>query len=295
MHKIEQAIQVFLESIENKDYEDYDSLIEEFGENCKKAIRNCLFAKRKEETFKIRMSNIGRPLRQLMLEKLYGRGPQDYHFRLKMTYGYIWESFVLFLLKSSGLEVEEDKKVQLKIQYEPEKYQTVHGSLDIKIDGEIYDIKSASPWAYNNKFTTFANMESDDPFGYCGQAFGYSIADKSHFGGWIVCDKSDGRIKVVEVPKSKYRELALKYLTDFKHKISTILNPESEIPPCDGVIEETFNRQKTGNLVLNKNCEFCTHKYICHPNLVYHEDVNSNAKKKTWKYYVKLLKPSFDD
>jgi hypothetical protein len=290
MHKIEQTIKVFLENIDTKTPQDFEVLIEEFGENCKKALRECLLVQRSEEPFMLRMSNIGKPLRQLMLEKLYGREPMSSSMRLRMTYGYIWESFVLFLLKASGLNVEGSEKTSYDISYDKDKMTTIHGTYDLKIDGEIYDIKSASPWSFDNKFTNFASMEADDPFGYVGQAMGYSIADKSHFAGWIVIDKSDGRIKVVEVPKTNYKELARKYFENFKYKIKAIFNNE-EIPPCTGVVEETFRKHKTGNLILNKSCEFCPHKYKCHPELQFTEDVMSEAQNKKWKYYVKLGKP----
>lgn len=295
MHKIEQAIQVFLEGIESAEVP--EQLIEEFGENCKKAIRQCLLAKRSEEPFKLRMSNLGKPLRQLLLEKTYGREALSAPMRLKMTYGFMWESFLIFLLKASGMTIETDKKVKLNINYDEGKDTTIYGTLDLKIDGEIYDTKSASSWAFDNKFTSFANMETDDPFGYCGQAFGYSLADKSRFAGWIVIDKSDGRIKVVEVPQGNYRELARKYLDDFKVKIRAVTSnfkasDIDRISPCTGVIEETFNKRSTGNSYLSKSCEFCSYKYKCHPTLVFKELPLSKAVKKVWRYYTKLNTPS---
>ena len=64
MHKIEQAIQIFLEDIDNQSPEKLDAIITEFGENCKKALRECLLVKRSEEPFGLRMSNIGKQLRK---------------------------------------------------------------------------------------------------------------------------------------------------------------------------------------------------------------------------------------
>lgn len=289
MHKIEQAIQVFLENIESANVP--EELIEEFGERCKDALRQCLLAKRSEEPFRIRMSNIGKPLRQLMLEKLYGRPPIDEQARLKLTYGHIYEAMLLFLLKATGLQVETGKQVELDIDGNK-----IQGTLDLKIDGVIYDVKSASSWSYDNKFTSFDHLRADDPFGYCGQGFGYALADKSHFGGWIVIDKSDGRIKLVNGPDSSYKQVENEYLEDFRQKVK-ILNTDfkdADMPACTGVLEETFNRKKTGNFYLSKPCEFCPHRYKCHPELTRSEDVNSQAKRKTWKYYTKLLKPVFD-
>ncbi len=298
MHKIEQAIQVFLENIETAEVP--EALIEEFGERCKDAIRKCLLAKRREEPFKLRMSNIGKPLRQLLLEKLYGRPEMNAQMRLKMTYGHIWESFLVFLLKASGLPIETNKKVELNIDVDG-KNVTINGELDFKLEDEIYDTKSASPWSFDNKFTSFASMEMDDPFGYCGQAFSYSIADRSRFAGWLVIDKSDGRIKVVEVPQNDYAALARKYLDDFKHKIRQVFNvarDKEDIDadyPCTGIVKETFNKHETGNEYLTKSCEFCDCRYKCHPGLIYAEIPASKAKKKTWRYYTKLLKPAVTD
>jgi hypothetical protein len=288
MHFIEQSIQAFLEDIDNKSADQFEDLINEFGENCKKALRECLLAKRSEEPFRLRMSNLGKPLRQLMLEKLHGRGPMDAQMKLKMTYGYIWESFMLFLLKAAGLELEEQKNVSLDIPLGDEKV-SVKGTWDIKINGMLYDIKSASSWSFDYKFTNFENMEKDDPFGYCGQAFGYSIAEKVPFGGWIVCDKSDGRIKVVPIPQDNYRDLAKKYYADFKTKVAALFTDNVPMPPCDGEVDETFRKVKTGNKVLNDSCKFCSHKYLCHPELKYKEAVKSEAQNKPWKYYTQLL------
>jgi len=286
MHKIEQAIQLFLENIEKAEVP--DELIEEFGENCKKAIRECLLSKRSEEPFSLRMSNIGRPLRSLMLDKLYGRVPMAANQKLRMTYGYIWESFMFFLLKSSGLNIETNKKVTLDINYDGENKLTVDGTFDLKFDGDIYDVKSASSWSFDNKFVSLDSLMQDDTFGYVGQGIGYSLADKSPFGGWIVIDKSDGRIKVVPVPKEGYRALAVKYLNDFKHKIKTLNTPDAKLPPCEGEIDETFNRKLTGNKCLTKSCEFCPHKEKCHPGLTYKPEINSKAQNRKWKFYTKV-------
>lgn len=293
MHKIEQAIQVFLENIEDRTPEELDSLIEEFGDNCKKAIRECLLAKRSEEPFSIRMSNIGKPLRQLLLEKLYGRSIMDAQMRLKMTYGYMWESFLVFLLKASGLNLTTNKKVSADIEYDEGKRLKVNGSYDIKIDEEIWDVKSASSWSFDNKFVSLATMEADDPFGYVGQGAGYGIADKSRFAGWIVIDKSDGRIKLVETPKGKeYFDWLVRQAQALKDKIKWIMTKPNELPPCEGVVEETFRGKPSGNTILTKSCEFCAYRYKCHPELKYQESKVGEAKNKAWKYYVKINKPT---
>lgn len=296
MHPIEQKIQVFLENLDTVDMAQMEPLIEEFGENCKKAIRESLLSKRGEEPFRLLMSNIGRPLRQLMLEKEHGRVKFDPQAKLRGVYGYMWESFLFFLLKASGQNIETNKRVSLDVKVGDDQETKVSGILDCIIDGEIYDVKSASPWSYENKFVSLEAMEKDDPFGYVGQGMAYSIADKKYFGGWIVIDKSDGRIKVVPVPKDNYKELARKYLDDFKNKVKTLFFTDNpDMPPCDGVEEETFNRRATGNKILKKTCEFCPHKYKCHPNLQVRECQNSKAMTKKFKHYVEINEPEIEN
>lgn len=298
LHKIEQAIQVFLEDLDNADPKALEPLIQEFGESCKTAIRKCLLAKRREEPFKLRMSNIGKPLRQILLEKFYGREGVNTQMRLKMTYGYIWEALLVFFLKASGLNIQKDLQVTLDINVDGVNHR-VPGMADLKIDGELYDTKSASSWSYDNKFASFDTLEEEDPFGYCGQALGYSLADKSRFAGWIVIDKNDGRIKVVPIPQDDYRSLARKYLDDFKNKIRILRAVKDArqidtVAPCTGVVDEFFSKKPTGNQYLSKSCEFCACKYKCWPQLKYSEVAESKAKRKSWHYYVKLLKPVVD-
>jgi len=231
------------------------------------------------------MSNIGKPLRQLMLEQRYGRPPMDAQMRLKMTYGHLTEALVMLLVKASGLAYTSQIPLSLEIPYDRTKT-VVKGTLDIKIDGQIYDIKSASSWSFDNKFVNFAELQADDPFGYVGQGFGYSLGDKSDFAGWIVVDKSDGRIKVVDLSDKERQEGLAKYSVEFSKKLSALNNPKAELPPCEGVVDETFYQKKTGNKHLNKSCEFCTHKYKCHPTLKYAVDKVSKAKSRKFKYYV---------
>ena len=87
--------------------------------------------------------------------------------------------------------------------------------------------------------------------------------------------------------------MAITAWDDFKEKVLA-LETNANPPECSGVVEETFMRNKTGNLILSKNCEFCSHKYKCHPSLKYMQDQVSKAKDKKWKYYVKVERPSSD-
>ena len=54
---------------------------------------------------------------------------------------------------------------------------------------KVWDIKSASDWAFKNKFTNYGGYEKikeDDPFGYLMQGFLYSEDISLYVGAWDV-------------------------------------------------------------------------------------------------------------
>jgi hypothetical protein len=241
-----------------------------------------------KKEFKLRLSAMGRSLRQLLLEKKYGRTQAGPTFLLKMLYGHLYEALFITFLKHSGVRIDAlSKKVKLKVNDEIE----IPGELDIILEGKIYDIKTASDYAYKYKFLDYTSLMSKDDFGYFGQGFGYSEADNTPFGGWLVINKSTGDWKMIEIPREIHKELREKYVADIKAKAEHITYRPDEIPPCEGVVEETFNGKKTGNYFLDKSCEWCPYKDgICHKKLTHCDDVNSKAKTKVKKYYVHLEK-----
>ena len=84
----------------------------------------------------------------------------------------------------------------------------IKGTLDVILRDElgeekVWDIKSASEWAFKYKYTGAGGYDAikrDDPFGYAMQGFLYAEAKGLPFGGWIVVNKSSGEIAVVDVP-----------------------------------------------------------------------------------------------
>lgn len=280
MHFIEQRLHEYLDDLATGKATIAPELIEEFRVRCGRAVTENLLQINEGE-FGLRMSNIGRGLRQLCLARdnpRYGRSPA---LMSKMFYGYLYESYMFMLLRASGLGVD-GIEVPVSYQFKDAK---VLGTYDVCIDGKIYDIKTASDWAYKNKFSNFETLREEDSFGYFGQGFGYALADSKPFGGWIVMNKSDGSFKVVEIPQTVHDELKDYYEDEINYKISYVTSGKAA-PECDGVIKETFRRTETGNRVLNKNCEFCNHKFQCHPTLSYAPDAHSEAKSPKWKYYV---------
>lgn len=130
MNNIEQQIYEFIEKVAVGNAVLPEELIEEFGERCKQAVRDKI-SEAQEKKFTLRMSNIGRPLRQLMLDKLYGYKPVSSDFILKMLYGSFYEALTLMLLKASSIPViEHDKKVSMKVATTE-----IQGTFDVKIRG----------------------------------------------------------------------------------------------------------------------------------------------------------------
>ena len=82
-HPILQKVQTFLEQAGHRSVKVSDDLIEEFGEVCKSAIRK-QFTEERGGKFRLRMSNIGKPLCQLQMEKTGAPAETpDYSFKMK--------------------------------------------------------------------------------------------------------------------------------------------------------------------------------------------------------------------
>lgn len=255
------------------------------------AAFNKSFLETREPGFRLRMSNIGRPLRQLMLEKKLGRPAPSPEFLIKMGYGNVVEALFLTAIQFAGFKsVQTDKKGYWQVDADTR----IDGTLDLilavdedDVEG-VWDVKSCSDWSYKNKFVDFSTVEEDDAFGYVGQGFGYALAENKPFRGWLVINKSTGQFKVVELPDKDFQRLLPIYKARLTDKIKYI-NNDGPIPPCDGVVREFFRKKETGNLVLNRSCEWCPYKEHCHPGIQCLPNVNSDAKEPKMTWYVKLV------
>jgi hypothetical protein len=121
--------------------------------------------------FTLRMSNIGRPARQLWYEynlpsESSAPSPAT---QVKFLYGHILEEIVLMLVRAAGHKVSDEQK-EIDVR-------GIKGHIDCKIDGEVVDVKTASKIAFN-KFRE-GRLREDDPFGYMSQLAGYEEAEKS--------------------------------------------------------------------------------------------------------------------
>ena len=144
--------------------------------------------------FKLRMSNIGRKKCQLWF---YKNHPEEKlsdspFFLINMMLGDITEAVFKGLLRSAKVKFEDSEQVSLKT-----KSVNIDGTYDLVLNGKVDDVKSSSPWAYENKFADFQTLQSKDSFGYVSQLVGYAKAKGVPVGGWWVINKANGNFKYV--------------------------------------------------------------------------------------------------
>ena len=128
-----------------------------FLNNIKEAILAWNTSQVKAEKYegKLRMSSIGKPARQLWYDKHSpkDRKDEDSGLNLKFLYGHIIEHLVLYLAELAGHNIkDQQRKVEVS---------GVSGHIDSIIDGEVCDVKSASPFSFK-KFQS-GEIVGDDP------------------------------------------------------------------------------------------------------------------------------------
>ncbi len=289
MNLLELQIQSFLTKAVQEPQQINEALVTEFGELCKSAFRK-QFMEERENKFRLRMSNIGRPSCVLQNAKLNSpKEPLGYNHILKMLIGDLAEAALITVIKAAGVEVEStNTKVSLSIGGN-----RIDGSTDLSLREQtgtlgVYDIKSASAYSFNNKFQTWETVLKDDPFGYGAQGFGYAKdTPNARFRGWIVFEKATGEVKVVTTPtdEREYAELEALVLSKAESTIQTILHSDTvEKLPTQ---EETWYGKPTGNTVLNRNCVFCEYKMSCFPNAIYMKNPKSKGST-DWRWYTDI-------
>jgi hypothetical protein len=163
-----------------------DELLDEVADNIKSAIKSWANPTPRDTNFTVRMSNVGKPARQLWFEKKDENRSSsiDAPTQIKFLYGHLLEEIVLMLVKSSGHQVTDQQK-EVKVN-------GIVGHMDCKIDGEVVDVKTASRFAFK-KFSE-GRLPQDDPFGYMGQISGYETAEGTNNGGFLVMNKESGEL-----------------------------------------------------------------------------------------------------
>jgi len=232
------------------------------------------------DEFTLRMSNIGRPTCQLWFQKNHPEKalPKPSTFVMNMMIGDIVEAVFKGLLKAASVEFEDTDKVSLEVG--DTNGTRVSGSYDLVLDGAVDDVKSASPWSYQNKFDSFGTLAKGDGFGYVGQLAGYAKASGKRVGGWWVVNKGNGDFKYVPADGLDLD----KELDKIKTTVETVNN--NEFKRCFSPVPEFFRGKPTGNKVLNDNCRFCDFRYECWPTMVEEPSRMSKAKDPKTVAYI---------
>ena len=242
---VEDIMQMVDEGTEIKDAD-----IHELMADIEFSVRRQLERGERQDRGTVRMSNVGKPDRQLWYEVNGAEGePLRPNTRIKFLYGDIIEALALFLARAAGHEVTgTQKEVELE---------GVKGHIDCVIDGVLVDVKSASKFAYK-KFKD-GTLPEDDAFGYMHQISGYKQA-----GGWGRCaflafNKESGDMVTYEPD-----DIDLDHNTDqrIRHVKDMVQMAQ---PPAR--CHEPIADGKSGNMKLGVVCSYCAYKDTCWPEL----------------------------
>ena len=286
LHKV----QGFLDRVSREGTGLDPKLVKEFTEACTTSVIRQFSNKRGD--WKPRMSSLGRPLCQQKMERDGAEKNFEYNSLVRFMFGDLVEAIAILVMKSAGIDIEaEQESVKLQLGKN-----SVSGTLDVEIDGKVWDIKSASPYAFEQKFGDmggYKKIKQDDVFGYISQGYLYSKSRDKDFGGWIVINKASGEWVVCEAPElqeeDKKEALALA-----EKNLNALLSGE-KFKRCFTDKEETYkdkdkNVKKTGNRVLSSICGFCDFKRTCWPDAIMHRKVGSTARFPKSVWYSKLKK-----
>lgn len=259
-----------------------EEVINEAGERFKEILRRT-FNETRSGQFRVYMSNAGKPLCQLQMERNgAAKEPQTAAFRMKMLIGDCTEIVLRAVMKASGVPIDASNvKVTLPLIDGVE----LRGEYDFKIKGAIWDAKSASRYSFDNKWAAgFSHVEQYDDFGYVAQLYGYAEADKSKVGGWIVVNKETGQLMAVEADDSP--ALRQKHFNKLRDNVFKVLDTSRPFERMFSDSAETFYGQPTGNRVLGITCGFCEFKHSCWENLQRKQKAGSEAKNKAMIWYT---------
>ena len=244
---------------DGKDLNIPETLATDFGDRMAEALLH--WAKPKKQTKGLRMSNIGKPERQLWYEQrdTENKNKLSPDTLIKFLYGHLLEELLLLLVKLSGHKVTDEQK-EIEVD-------GIIGHMDCKIDGEVIDIKTSSGRAFN-KFVT-GSLAENDPFGYIAQLCGYEKAEGTNEGGFLAINKETGSLSLY-IPE----ELDKINIQNKIIKTKEALAFDTPPPRC-------YNEEpdgKSGNIKINKNCYYCPYKFECY------SDANEGKGLRTFMY-----------
>jgi hypothetical protein len=203
-------------------------------------------------------SEVGEPCHRKLWYKIHYPEKGEYiteNTRLKFLYGDVLEEVLLYLAKVSGHEVSHQQASIVEVF---EDGWQIRGRIDAVIDGEIVDVKTASPYGYT-KMVEEGLTTANDSFGYSGQ-LGFYQRNKEQLGvpigddpKFLVMDKQNGKVGLARpVPGMPDIEATKDEVKD-----------DSIIPDRGFAAEKWTN----GNEKLCMNCSYCPFKADCWPGL----------------------------
>ena len=253
-----------------------DDTIEMVVSHIRDALKKQFTKDEQDDTFRLRMSNIGRPYCQLWFLKNKPNEQIQYSKKImNFMLGDIVEAVFKGVLKEAGVKYEDSDTVELKLSNA-----NIKGTYDIVIEEAVDDIKSASNWSYTYKFDSFESVLSSDPFGYVGQLAGYAKASGKKVGGWWVINKNNADFKYIPATNLDLE----KELNKLENTVKRL--EENKFERCFEAEDETFRGKLTGNKILSKNCSFCEFRFACWSTLEEKPAVMSQAKNPKIVAYV---------
>lgn len=280
MHPAEIQIAAFLQQAVSGNASMADEVIEQIASDVKDALHK-QFNSGPRDDFRMRMSNIGKPKCQLWFEKNdpESKEPQTPHFMINMILGDLVEAVFKGILRAADVPFEDNASVELTLPGG----QKIKGEYDMVMNGRVDDVKSASDWAYKNKFQDLDSVERLDKFGYIAQLVGYATAAQKDVGGWWVINKNNGKFTYVDASSVQPQQV----LQEVQDKVDYIEGDEP-FERCFEPVPETYRRTPSGNMVLNSACKFCDFRRKCWPSLRTLPSKVSQAKDLPYVDYISL-------
>ena len=236
---IDTVIPDIYETMKSKNYTgDLDTIAMQCGREVEQAIKNAF--EPYEPKTNLRMSSIGR-CERAQWYTVKGYTPEEIEGSVYLTFlqGHVLEAMLVALVKLSGHSLQNQQKKHT--------VEGVDGSQDCDIDGELVDIKTASAWSWDNKFTDTGIK--DDGFGYIKQLSAYGKGDKRKHGYFLALNKNKSTLKLC---KQELEQDVDTFIVDLKDKMA------SDTPPMR--VANATTMTKSGEEKLCMTCAFCGFK-----------------------------------
>lgn len=224
-------------------------MVKQFGDDLANVVSDRLQSAGTPRVATLRMSNLGKPDRQLWYEfhpdEANPKEELEPHTLLKFLIGDLYECVLLFLARVAGHDVSQE---QAEVEIDG-----IKGHIDAVIDGTVVDVKSASTYAFK-KFKN-GTLADDDPFGYIDQMAGYTTALDLP-GAFLAGDKQNGHIALLKIdPQETEGVRVSERIAHLKDTVVEETPPERCYEPVpDGL---------SGNMALAIGCSYCPHKFRC--------------------------------